>query len=653
MQFGPHQDPEEIAPQLLDLVRVAQVDEVMFFFFGEELNDGHETLERIREWIDRSRPYRDALVEAGVIVSLNPWHSLLHCDRGRHLKPGQDWQRMVDPDGRTCEAVVCPLDQGWRRYYEETLRLYAREDFRVIWIDDDIRFHNHAPLHWGGCFCPLHVEAFNRRAGVEAARDEIVSKCTAPGPPHPWREIWMDVWDETQLEMITQWREIVEAEGTRLGLMSSSFEAHSAEGRRWDNWWSALSGGRPPVHRPHFWGYGDATGASLPGRIAILDQNRTIQPSQLESGPEIECFPYGRWNKSLRQIGAQMALAHILGSTDLNISLYDFMGNRPDDEPERAEFLRRWRPTCDWLADQFPMTLRPVGVGIPWSQDMGRRIHLEEGGQWGSLACPAHGWADGLGAAGHAFCLRPSPAVNALAGPIAWSFSDDELRAWLSAGLLLDGIAAGILVERGLGSLIGVEHSRFITQDEVLYSVEHCLDEAFAVRMGGQMSVNGKSYSARLFQAELADGARVASDLRGPTQDVVGHGLVLFDNDLGGQVAIVPWSADSHVPMDVHRAAQFKGILDYLDPEHAHGSVQGGPWLVPQFLSDTSRWRGVVWNASPDQVEEVQVRPPSAMGMFPSAVQVNARGERHDAEVQGDRIRLSRPLHQWEFVVLM
>jgi hypothetical protein len=39
--------------------------------------------------------------------------------------------------------------------------------------------------------------------------------------------------------------------------------------------------------------------------------------------------------------------------------------------------------------------------------------------------------------------------------------------------------------------------------------------------------------------------------------------------------------------------------------------------------------------------------------MLPSAVQVNARGERHDAEVQGYRIRLSRPLHQWEFVVLM
>ena len=59
----------------------APVDEIMFFYFAEEQNDGHDTLEEIQQWIDRSRPYRLALKEADVITSLNPWHSVLHCDR--------------------------------------------------------------------------------------------------------------------------------------------------------------------------------------------------------------------------------------------------------------------------------------------------------------------------------------------------------------------------------------------------------------------------------------------------------------------------------------------------------------------------------------------------------------------------------------------
>ena len=47
MQFGAHQDPEEVTRQLLKLKDEAPVDEVMVFFFAEEMNDGHDTLERI------------------------------------------------------------------------------------------------------------------------------------------------------------------------------------------------------------------------------------------------------------------------------------------------------------------------------------------------------------------------------------------------------------------------------------------------------------------------------------------------------------------------------------------------------------------------------------------------------------------------------
>ncbi len=258
IQFGPHEDPAEITGQLLQLAREALVDEFMFFFFAEEQNDGHDSLERVQAWIDRSRPYREALKQAGVAISLNPWHSVLHTDRGRTLKPGQDWQPMVDPWGREATAVVCPLDPHWQAYYLETLRRYAAEGFRVVWIDDDIRYHNHAPLQWGGCFCPLHVAEFNRRSGAQATREEIVRACLAPGLPHPWRAAWLDMWQDTILVFLDQCRRVLAAGGTQMGLMSSSMEAHAAEGRRWADWWRIFGGGKPPVHRPHFWTYSDS-----------------------------------------------------------------------------------------------------------------------------------------------------------------------------------------------------------------------------------------------------------------------------------------------------------------------------------------------------------------------------------------------------------
>ena len=654
IQFGPHQNVDEITDQLQRLVQDASVDELMFFFFAEELNNGHDTLEQVKAWIDHSRPYREAMKRAGVIISLNPWHSLLHADRGRSLKPGQHWQVMEDPTGKCATATVCWLDPDWQSYYLETLRLYAREGFRVVWIDDDIRFHNHSPLNWGGCFCPRHVAEFNRRAGTQATREEIVRACLAPGEPHPWRALWMDMWQDTILQFLTQCRSILESGHTRMGLMSGVMEQHAAEGRRWEEWWRAFSEHRPPVHRPHFWTYSDVTGPHLLYGIATLDQNRSIQPEGTETGPEIECFPYGPWNKSYRQTFAKMALAHVMGSTHLNISLHDFLGNWPDDDPERTAFLKRVRPSMDWLADQFPLSLRSVGVGVPWSPDLGRKIHLAPNRTWFDLSCSSRGWCHWLGEAGIAFSTRPQKTVNALTGATVWGFDDDTLKHWLSGALLLDGEAAAILVERGFGSWIGVESAHWITQNDTLYAMEECRDEAFSRRRGGQISINAKNHTRRLFQGQLAASAHAISDLRGPRQDVVGHGAFIFTNAHGGRVAVVPWNAgvDAAPMMDIHRASQLRAIVQWLAGDQEVGRANGGAHLVPQFLTDGHLWRGVIWNASPDEIQSLHIHRPSGMPAVREAWHLASNGERQAVRVNGDQLHLSRPMYQWEMVVI-
>jgi hypothetical protein len=653
MQFGPHQDPEDITKQLLQLVQEAPVDEIMFFYFAEEQNNGHDTLEEIQQWIDRSRPYRQVLKEAGVITSLNPWHSVLHCDRHRTLKPGQNWQNMIGSKGGREKAVVCFLDTAWQEYFFETLRMYVKEGFRVVWIDDDIRYHNHGDLHWGGCFCPLHVAEFNKHAQTNATREEIVDACLQPGTPHPWREIWMDMWQETILKFLDDCRKILEEGDTEMGLMSSSMEAHGAEGRRWEEWWDVFGGGKPPVHRSHFWCYENATGPTLINGIAMLDQNRTIQPDDVENGPEIENFTYGQWQKSYRQINAQMSVAHILGSTNLNISLFDFMGNRPDDESSRAKFLKQVRPNMDFLADTFPMTMKSVGVGVPWHQDMGRTIHTTEGNSWFELQCACRGWAHWLGSAGIAFSARPQEKVNAIAGQLASSFDEETLKKWLSAGVLLDGEAAAVICERGLGHLIGLKSGKMVNQDEILYSIEECRDEEFSLRLGAQMSVNDREHTRCLFQGELAEGAQPISDIRDPRQHIVGHGAFLFENELGGRVAVVPWNAKGKAPMmDVRRACQLKHIVKWLARGTETGSIDGIAWLFPQFLKDENIWRGAVWNAGPDETTTFHINRPEGMPPISEAWHLTPAGERLAATIEEDTITLDRPLYQWEVVIV-
>jgi len=654
LQIDHRHPPEIIEKELLSVVRGGMVDEVMLMIFLNEYYNGHETLAEISTWLELLRPWKKLLEREGLKVSLNPGHTIGQTDRGRRLKPDQDWQTMVDWKGQQAQAVVCPLDPGWRTYYSETLRLFAVEGYRVIWLEDDLRLANHSPLDWGGCFCPLHVVEFNRRAATSADRNEIVEKLLQPGTPHPWRAIWLDMWDETQTAMVDEWRQVVEPYGCRLGLMSSGPEMHAMEGRHWSRWWEALAGDNPPIHRPHFTGYGDMLGSQLPGTITMMDLNHTVIPPGTEFGPEIENSPHG-WSKSYRQTAAVMMVAQVFGAECLNISLFDYPGNLPSDDPGPISFLSEWKPTLNWLSGLFPPDLASQGIGCPWSEEMAYQRHTTTGKQWMELHTPTGGWPNWLGGFGHAFQIHKSEYINALSGGLAWAFNDEEIRWMLQRGLLLDGPATAVLVERGFSHWLGVDKTHFITQNDALYVVEETTDPDFSLRVGALISVNDRSCSKRLLQGELMTGARIVSILRDPKSSQVGHGVIIYENELGGRVAVCPW--DVNTPefyggqRNVQRAAQINALVRYLSNGHTTGSASGAPWLVPQFLGNESQWRGVVWNAYPDAVDTFCVELPEGMELT-EIVQVNAHGKRFPCKWDGKQVRLNQPMHQWECVVL-
>jgi hypothetical protein len=168
------------------------------------------------------------------------------------------------------------------------------------------------------------------------------------------------------------------------------------------------------------------------------------------------------------------------------------------------------------------------------------------------------------------------------------------------------------------------------------------------------MSVNGKAHSRRLFQGDLLDGVTVITDLLDPLEARVGHGAFVFENGWGGRVAVVPWDSAGQAPlMDIHRATQLRRLADWLAGSEAPGSVEGGAWLVPQFLRDGATWRAVVWNAGPDAVEVFRIRRPAGMPPLRAAWHLTPDGNRGTATVTGDTVRLAAPLHQWELVVML
>ncbi|MFZ5881742.1 MAG: hypothetical protein ACOY0R_20440, partial [Chloroflexota bacterium] len=305
--------------------------------------------------------------------------------------------------------------------------------------------------------------------------------------------------------------------------------------------------------------------------------------------------------------------------------------------------------------------------------------HLSGNASWADMQISARGWAYWLGAAGLAFSAREQDVVNALAGKSAWGFDDDQIRGLLAKGLLLDGVAAQILTERGFGEHIGVQSANNVTQNDLLYSIEACsathrprggfMSPSTASRSATlmshypQISVNNKPHTRQMLQAQLLSGAQIVSHLLDPLQNVMGHGAFTFENGLGGRISVVPWDASvSETPMmDIHRADQLNRIVRWLARDLETGSVEGGAWLIPQFLVSplplgeglgVRAWRGVVWNASPDELDTFVIHCPAGMPAINEAWHLLPSGERLPAEVRGDQIILTHPMHQWEFVVI-
>ncbi len=227
-----HWNHEQGLAELIEFCKKNLVDEVILKIDSEEFTHAIPT----PEWVDAYLPIlakaKKELNAEGIVFSLNPWVTMVHCDRGRDLsKTYPDIDLMVGHDGTRCTACCCVLSEGWRKATRTLWRKYASLAPEVIWIEDDIRLFNHQPVSFG-CFCPLHMKAFGERVGRDVSREELIAAMTAPGKPHDYRYKWLDMTRDIMLDVAHFFEETVHSvsPSTHLGLMRQPAELPCAGG---------------------------------------------------------------------------------------------------------------------------------------------------------------------------------------------------------------------------------------------------------------------------------------------------------------------------------------------------------------------------------------------------------------------------------------
>lgn len=564
--------------------------------FSMSLHPEQRPLEaKVEALAARFRGMQGALRGSGLRVGILIQSSLSHGDKGGTLTDA-GFQTIVASDGAVT-VRMCPLDPGFVRYLCDAVATLCKcaPDFLIV--DDDFRLS----LNAFGCFCPLHLERLRARTGVVHTRETLMDLLQREDAGS--REVgehWNAVLQESLVDLAQAMRAEIDAIDPAIPCDYSTYVGEFRFARAIAQ---ALAGRTAPcVHVNDAWYLENSWYSSLGYKFVPKRLTHTaMQVAALAGIPEIlteaDTYFHNPHALSARSLHAQLVATLLNGVTGAKLWITVMnecepaggRGYRASLAAHRGLYdrLQRLLRGVRWLGPATPLPASPRSNWNPvvWEKQ-GRQVNWA-GDILGRLGIPA-----GIGG--------EDAAVVMLWGREVDGFSDDEVRSFLRRGVLLDGEAAELLCRRGWGGLLGVDvdHPSWRVSGERY--TEHPLNGGLAGRHA--RPVHYRLQSRRL--APRGDRVAVLSWLfrtpwiTSPDEERMGPGLTLFENELGGRVAVYAATEPELFLMNESRKVQLVAVLGALAREPlrvvAHGAdvyvrhgavaaAQGGGELVAVF----------------------------------------------------------------------
>ena len=563
------------------------IKEIIWKVDPEAFNHGFTTHDFIRKHVPWLEDARDRQAKHGIIFSINPWVTMMHAGRCRYAAgPPEGFHWRVQPDGSEALERACPLSPGWRDWFLEAYRIYASTFPDKLWLEDDFKTfaHNACAL---GCFCPAHLEQFAEHIGERLTREQLAERLVQPGAPDPIRAQWLDFQGQILVDVCKELERVVHAVSpqTRLGQMQS----WSSDGRWWAEALLALAGPHRPLARTSLAPYQECEPSGfMPDRFDIMKETECLAPNT-ENCPELENSPYTPYSKSMSTTRLQIVLAQLLGNRAITMNLFDMVGRPTGEYPRVGRMLKDLKPRLDAIARTAGPGGIPRGVSVPFDKRYADSVTAAPGEGFDAFRFDGEGWFESLQGSGIPVFFNAASSVSAVTGESCRSMREDEVIALLSQGLLLDGSAAAVLEELGYGEHIGVSLGDRIERYDVLLCAERDDDADSTAGTEDDPVYMNLRYVAhpgqgRLYPLSPSPGARVTSTFVDPDHVSVMPGMVLFENSLGGRVAVYPFDfseGSTFCFMNWSRRVQLQRIVRWLARDEVALFVDGGAWMVP------------------------------------------------------------------------
>lgn len=570
---------------------------VILLFNAEEFNVGHIKDEELVPWIEVIKDAKKIFNDCGISVSLNPWMELGHLDRGRKLQEGQNFQTMVDRFGKPSELVACPLDEQWKNYYLNQLNYYVTEvKPEILWIEDDFRLHNHDPLNWGGCFCSLHMKAFNKKLNKNETREEFV-KAISEEIPTKERKVWLDTSWEAMDNLAKDIANVVKkaSVNTHIGLMSSPPSSHAMEARDWaklhaDLCYDGVKIDR--IHLPAYREYGSKNYYFDFNRISMV--NRSFIGDDCLIYPELENSSFSIFVKDKKFLSFQLESAIPLGLSGMTYNIFHQIGNGVQEEFGYGPAIKKLTPYLNTVKslNVLPSELR--GIVFPLDEKTVYNSHREGFLNLIPKDYDAVGYFSSFGCSyriskGKEF----KNEVIVLTLDNVFNFSNQQLiDLFANNFVFVDGRAAYCLKERNLLSLIKAKDVKFVGAGNINASFE--MYEKGAFHNMHHYRVTSHRRCGDYYSIEYNDNVDIISGVYGPRNDRHGNGVAISNNFF-----VYPYSVEgvdnTCFFMNLRTYFFTKYLLNNVKSPFAYTGVDG---IYPYLYKQKNRFVLILTNAN-------------------------------------------------------
>ncbi len=525
------------------------------------------------------RRVKEALAGGDFLIS---WWN----DATLKVGPGAPYTRICGLGGGESPFSYCPLDPEFRRLFVGRCRRVAEiAQPHLILFEDDFELSNHGAVGYG-CFCERHLAEFARLAGRRYAREELEKIFSAVNPESiRLRRLHAGLACRTLAGLAAETAAAVQAvaPATRLGLCQPG--TWSLDGDMAESVTRAFAGRNRPWLRICGASYGADVPVNLPA--ALLSTLYTAQhlSGDIDRFYEGDTFPHNRFYCSAAMLESMITLALSYGCTD--VLLYAVQ-QLPDpltdwgyldlyrDGRDRFAALRAALEGC--AVAGIELVSRPEAcAAAPWT---GRAIRDS------GLGGPADGSLL-LGRYGFPYTTVEAPLKALIGDATPRILTDEALIRILSGPLFVDGAAARVLDERGLGDLLGLACEPAGGQG---FNTERVRDTPDFRDLAGQ-TIYSMAYlgSWGPLQADMTaycplPGAEVLTDyvelVPESAEPRFGqHGLMRCVNRLGGRIVVSPAAlatSSSNLYNGLKREL-LRRLFRWLDPDGMPAAVLDQP----------------------------------------------------------------------------